>query len=225
MSKGERFKWEILKHAVELFEEHGYVDTTTRMIAERAEVGRGHLYYYFKKKEDMMRELTHIFFRKIVYFIREEMDIQIDEPFLYFSFMIRCHTHFVMKGDYFKSMFDEQKVFDLSHVMGCESYFEEIEKLALKQGLNWNDIELKNSIEIGLLIFNHYMTKKLNGYDIETDEIPDMVLKHALLDFEYTAEEVENINQQSRVYFDQMDFEALSVLVYRSDYEEIIKFI
>lgn len=225
MKKGDQLKWQILQHAVELFEENGYVETTTRMIAERANVGRGHLYYYFKKKEDVMRELTSIFFKKIRYFVEQETGLQINDPFLFFSFIIRCHAHFVEDGDYFKTMFIEQNVYDLNYVMGCESYYEILKQLVEETEMTLDEDDLRNSIEIGLMVFNLLMTKKLNGYEIDIDEIPDRVLRHSLLDIEVEPAYIESINKKSRDYFNQMDYEALSVLIYRSDYEEIVKFI
>lgn len=48
----------ILMVSTELFINQGYDKTTIRQIAEAAGIGRGHLYYYFKKKEDI---LIHIF--------------------------------------------------------------------------------------------------------------------------------------------------------------------
>ena len=48
----------ILKISTELFLNQGYDKTTIRQIAEKSGIGRGHLYYYFKKKEDI---LIHIF--------------------------------------------------------------------------------------------------------------------------------------------------------------------
>lgn len=48
----------ILRISTELFLNQGYDETTIRQIAEKCGIGRGHLYYYFKKKEDI---LIHIF--------------------------------------------------------------------------------------------------------------------------------------------------------------------
>ena len=48
----------ILKVSTKLFLEQGYDKTTIRQIAEASGIGRGHLYYYFRKKEDI---LIHIF--------------------------------------------------------------------------------------------------------------------------------------------------------------------
>ena len=48
----------ILRVSTELFLNQGYENTTIRQIAEASGICRGHLYYYFKKKEDI---LIHIF--------------------------------------------------------------------------------------------------------------------------------------------------------------------
>lgn len=44
----------VLHEALTLFFEKGYDKTTTREIAERSGIERGHLYYYYKKKEDLL---------------------------------------------------------------------------------------------------------------------------------------------------------------------------
>lgn len=40
----------ILKVSTDLFLNQGYDKTTIRQIAEASGIGRGHLYYYFKKR-------------------------------------------------------------------------------------------------------------------------------------------------------------------------------
>lgn len=44
----------IIQKSSRLFVEQGYKNTTIRQIAEACELGRGHLYYYFRKKEDIV---------------------------------------------------------------------------------------------------------------------------------------------------------------------------
>lgn len=44
----------IIKEASKLFIQQGYTKTTIRQIADACNLGRGHLYYYFKKKEDIV---------------------------------------------------------------------------------------------------------------------------------------------------------------------------
>jgi len=54
-TKGAQTKERILAAALELFREHGYEDTTMRMVAERAEVSTGNAYYYYSSKELLLQ--------------------------------------------------------------------------------------------------------------------------------------------------------------------------
>lgn len=47
----------ILAAASDLFQEHGYENTSIQQIAERADTGVGTLYGYFRSKEDILREV------------------------------------------------------------------------------------------------------------------------------------------------------------------------
>lgn len=53
--KGEETRARIVRAALELFEEHGYDETTMRMVAERAGVSVGNAYYYYRSKELLLQ--------------------------------------------------------------------------------------------------------------------------------------------------------------------------
>ena len=55
----------ILKISTKLFLDQGYDNTTIRQIAEASGIGRGHLYYYFKKKEDILLFIYKTILNKI----------------------------------------------------------------------------------------------------------------------------------------------------------------
>jgi AcrR family transcriptional regulator len=59
----------ILEVALELFNEHGYAETSLREIADRLGVTKAALYYYFERKEDILLELhlrMHAVFRDLI---------------------------------------------------------------------------------------------------------------------------------------------------------------
>ena len=56
---------QIIKKSFNLFLVNGYEKTTIRQIADAAGIGRGHLYYYFKKKEDILLYIYKTIFNKI----------------------------------------------------------------------------------------------------------------------------------------------------------------
>lgn len=53
-------KERLLESAKELFSKKGYHETTVDEIVEKANLSKGAFYFYFKKKEDILKELVHI---------------------------------------------------------------------------------------------------------------------------------------------------------------------
>ena len=56
---------QIIKKSFNLFLVNGYEKTTIRQIADSVGIGRGHLYYYFKKKEDILLYIYKTILNKI----------------------------------------------------------------------------------------------------------------------------------------------------------------
>lgn len=57
---------ELLDTAVKLFEEKGYSSTTMRDIARKMNLTQGSLYYYIKKKEDLLFQIHHIIIEMVL---------------------------------------------------------------------------------------------------------------------------------------------------------------
>jgi AcrR family transcriptional regulator len=57
--KGDQTKALILETALEIFQERGYEQTTTRVIAAKANVSLGNAYYYFRSKEYLIQAFYH----------------------------------------------------------------------------------------------------------------------------------------------------------------------
>ena len=61
--KGAETRERIVQAALDLFEEHGFDETTMRMVADRAGVSVGNAYYYYRSKELLLQayylELNH----------------------------------------------------------------------------------------------------------------------------------------------------------------------
>jgi AcrR family transcriptional regulator len=66
----------ILDSALQLFGQHGYEQTTIRMIAEAAGISQGLLYNYFAGKQDLLREL----FEESIRDVRDSFALSGDEP-------------------------------------------------------------------------------------------------------------------------------------------------
>ena len=78
----------ILKISTKLFLDQGYDNTTIRQIAEASGIGRGHLYYYFRKKEDI---LIHIFKQILNKIYNDVIESSDDKTEVLLSYaMIQC---------------------------------------------------------------------------------------------------------------------------------------
>lgn len=221
MDKKLKLKVNVLNAAVKLFEDNGYVNTTTRMIAEEAGVGRGHLSYYFPKKEDIVRELTSIFFKKIEAFIYDKIDADCEQPYVYYGFLLKSFEYFVDTGDYFRMMITDggkmQSVYDYC----CDNYIQIIEKRLENKSIVYDRKKLKRSVEFSLLIFDHLLIKKLNGELAADDEVYTYALRHFILELNpvevSTSEMFNSINNN----FNKLDVEAFTDYINEYNYEEI----
>lgn len=57
---------DILQAALELIAENGFHGTSTRMITEKAGVGMGTIYCFFKSKDELIIEINHLLEEKIL---------------------------------------------------------------------------------------------------------------------------------------------------------------
>lgn len=76
----ERRRSEILRAAVELFQEQGYHSTTTHAVADRAGISVGLIYQYFGNKEDLLRAAIVDILADFRDRVPEAMDAAGDDP-------------------------------------------------------------------------------------------------------------------------------------------------
>lgn len=221
MEKKLKLKAKLLKTAVGLFETHGYINTTTRMIAEEAGVGRGHLSYYFPKKEDIVRELTVVFFKKIETFIYDKVDADCEEPYEYFGFLLKCFEYFVDIGDYFKMMIIDGKKIQSVYNYSCEHYMQILEKKFKERAIAYDRKTVMRSIEFALLIFDHLIFKKLNDELDDDEEVFSYALRHFLLELNLSEENIDEILARVSANFTKLDVEAFYEYIHEYNYEEI----
>ena len=73
-ARSRRTRERILEAAVICFEQHGYDETTTAMIAARARIGVGTLYGYFRDKRDILFELLDRFRDQLLEIVVARLD-------------------------------------------------------------------------------------------------------------------------------------------------------
>lgn len=73
MRKGDETRTKILNVAENLFKSNGYENTTTRDIAESANLNHGNLYYYYKRKDDILIDILRIRLNNLFVFIKGKL--------------------------------------------------------------------------------------------------------------------------------------------------------
>ncbi|MBI9012177.1 MAG: TetR/AcrR family transcriptional regulator [Clostridiales bacterium] len=221
MEKKLILKANVLKASVKLFESNGYINTTTRMIAEEAGVGRGHLSYYFPKKEDIARELTGIFFKKIETFIYDKIEAVCEEPYAYFGLLLKCFEYFADTGDYFKMMIIDGNKMQSVYDYCCENYIQIIEKRLIERAVVYDKKSLIRSVEIAVLVFDHLIIKKINSELDSDEEVFASALRHCLVELNKADTFVEEIVKRVLINFNQLDLVAFNQYINEYNYEEI----
>lgn len=209
-SEVNQLKDHIIKTASGLFIKYGYGKTTIRQIAESSGLGRGHLYYYFKKKEDILLYLYKELLEKIYGTIAEK---KIKENDIIANYIISqyIYTHAIATSE---------KVFRLyieaSNVRSIRKEYINIllglfkEKL-VESDYNFNDKDLYMSIAMGCAgeceLLNQYYEGILN---VDLDDIILNVVKtrFALLNVNEHID-IDKIIQEAKEFKDDMNLEEV----------------
>ena len=194
-SEVNQLKDHIIKTASGLFIKYGYSKTTIRQIAESSGLGRGHLYYYFKKKEDILLYLYKELLEKIYGTIAEkkikENDIATSEKV--FRLYIEASNVRSIRKEYINILLGLFK-----------------EKL-VESDYNFNDKDLYMSIAMGCAgeceLLNQYYEGILN---VDLDDIIINVVKtrFALLNVNEHID-IDKIIQEAKEFKDDMNLEEV----------------
>lgn len=218
--KGEDLKNKILQVAGELFDENGYSNTSIRNIAEKAGIGRGLLYYYFNKKEEMRLEHCKFFYEKVSYYLNKHVS-NLENPYLFFSLIIRCHVYL---NSFYTSASEIAERYEIKSLFAQDCKQLENKVVLLSRKINKPiDLEkLSMCIEISLLINNHLQYEKIfNNKDISHNDICVKVIFHGLHELEMHSDEINYLLKESQVVFDSLDKNELIELYHNRNYIEI----
>ena len=223
MGKSIKVKARLLKEAVLLFEEYGYEDTTIRMIAKNACIGRGNLTYHFPKKEDINRTLMKVFFVKIERFTYDIMNDETRDAYVYFAILLKSFEYFIDNSDYFKMMIldgeKSQRIFRHS----SEYYYELIQKKLILNDKKYDPCKLKRSIDFGVLIFDNIVLNRLkheNEYDIQA---ASTAIRHFMLELNEGEDYIDHVMSVANSSFEKIDLDAFYSYIMGYDYEDILR--
>jgi AcrR family transcriptional regulator len=158
----------ILKVATKHFAEYGYDKTVLDNIAKECNISKPAIYYHFRDKKSLYKEIICDFFRRV----SKEIEEQIKEtnPILALEAYVKIFGSFFLKEPHFSSIFAKELAFGSSSIQECVSMlYLVLEKLTkiLEDGFKLGVFEKENPFMIQLMIVstltNYHTTKKLRS--------------------------------------------------------------
>ena len=164
-----------------------------------------------------MLEHCKFFYVKVLYYLNKHVN-NLEDPYLLFSLIIRCHVYL----NFFYTPSSE-----IAERLGIKSLFSQDCK-QLKSNLVLFSRQINKPIEteklclcieISLLINNHLQYEKIfNNKNISHSNICDKVIFHGLNELEMPTNEINFLIKDSQVIFDNLDKTELIELYHSRNY-------
>lgn len=186
----------IIREASRLFLKQGYTKTTIRQIADACKLGRGHLYYYFKKKEDIILDLYKSVIENVYLYINNFQKNNMN-PLLNYAMTQYIYITGIVRN---KELF--RMYIEASNVTTLRNEYLLILKDILKRKLSEIDYKdhffSENDIRLSIIIGSAGEDELLRQYynkntDFTLEEIIESTIKTRLLLLNISHNEVENI--------------------------------
>lgn len=188
----------IIRQASRLFIQQGYTKTTIRQIAQVCNLGRGHLYYYFKKKEDIVLYLYKSLIERIYVYISESKEETID-PLISYAITQSIYIKVIATNQDLFRLYIEASEIDSVRKEYLNTLKEILDKNLEKLNCNFNSKDINLSIIIGSAGEDELLRRfyKKDIY-LNLDEIIESTIKTRLLLLNINQEEVKSILLKSQ---------------------------
>lgn len=183
----------IIQESSKLFLEQGYTKTTIRQIAQVCNLGRGHLYYYFKKKEDIVLYLYKNLIEKLYSYISNSSKNSLD-PLLSYAITQYLYIKVIATNKPLFRMYIEASEIDSIR----KEYLKTLGDILKNNLENFNYSFKKEDISLSIIIGSAGEDELLRRFynediDLNLDEIIESTIKTRLLLLNISQEKVQNI--------------------------------
>ena len=195
----------IIKEASKLFISQGYTKTTIRQIAEICNLGRGHLYYYFKKKEDIVLFLYKDLIEKIYSYISKSSNESLD-PLLSYAITQYIYIKVIATNQPLFRMYIEASEIDSVRKEYLKT-LEDILKANLKNiNYKFSNEQISLSVVIGSAGENEFLRRFYkDNIDLTLDQIIESTIKTRLLLLDISHEKVFEIISKTKEEIKDID--------------------
>ncbi|MEG0855936.1 MAG: TetR/AcrR family transcriptional regulator [Terrisporobacter sp.] len=195
----------ILKISTELFLKQGYDKTTIRQIAEASGIGRGHLYYYFRKKEDILIHIFKQILDKIYDEVIENSDDKM-EVLLSYALIQSVYTYTLVFNEYLLRIYLEGSNVEIIRRESQNILIDLCKKKSETSKYNISNKDIRFSVIVGYageweLLKRYYHDEK----DFDIDSIVKTIVSTRLLllnivDVKEVSEIVDKAMKEAKEY-------------------------
>ncbi|MGL5756076.1 MAG: TetR/AcrR family transcriptional regulator [Paraclostridium sp.] len=183
----------IIKNSSKLFLEQGYTKTTIRQIAQVSHLGRGHLYYYFKKKEDIVLYLYKNLIERIYSYISNS-SIESLDPLLSYAITQYIYIKVIATNKPLFRMYIEASQIDSIRKEYLKILGDVLNNTLENFNCNFKNEDVSLSIIIGSAGEDELLRRFYkDDIDLTLDEIIESTIKTRLLLLNISHEKVQDI--------------------------------
>ena len=172
---------QIIKKSFNLFLVNGYEKTTIRQIADSVGIGRGHLYYYFKKKEDILLYIYKTILNKI-YGLISNHHMNDTELLLNYAVTQCLYTYTIVRYESLFRIYIEASKVPVIRKEYVNILIELFKKKALETHYNATEKDIYISVAVGCAgeeeLLRRYYNKEI---DLDIEDIIKSVISTRLI--------------------------------------------
>ena len=209
----------ILRVSTELFLNKGYENTTIRQIAEASGICRGHLYYYFKKKEDI---LIHIFKQILLKIYNDVIERNDDKTEVLLSYaIIQCiYTYILVFNEKLFRIYIEGSKIEIVRRASQNVLIELCKKKSQDMNYDISEKDIRFSIIIGYsgeceLLKRFYNNEE--NFDIDSI-VKSIISTRLFLLHIISHEEIDDIVNKAIVDAKKFDYHNITEKIYNFDF-------
>ncbi|SCH32378.1 MULTISPECIES: TetR/AcrR family transcriptional regulator [unclassified Romboutsia] len=199
----------IIEKSSELFLTQGYNKTTVRKIADDCGIGRGHLYYYFKKKEDILLFIYRDFLEKIYEYINNNNDIG-SNTMVRYAVSQYLYTYIIVSSHSLFRIYIEASKVDVIRKEYVSILIDLFNKKGLNKEFEFDEEDIYLSMTIGCAgeseLLNRYYEKDCS---LTLDDIVNSTIMTRLLLLNIDYNKINNIIEEAIKIINNLDLDNI----------------
>lgn len=199
----------IIKEASKLFIQQGYTKTTIRQIATVCNLGRGHLYYYFNKKEDIILYLYKNLIEQIYTYINKSTKQTLD-PLISYAMTQSIYIKTIATNESLFRMYIEASEIDTLRKEYLNTLRDILNKYLGELNFKFDSNDINLSIIIGSAGEDELLRRFYNNdTNLSLDEIIKSTIKTRLLLLNIHQEDVNSILIKSQLEINNISIDEI----------------